>query len=123
MISQPRLLRRVTLSLAGRRPSGEELVAVHQSGLSAMDAILDRIMKEDAFFVRLKEGFNDIFLTVGIEDNAETLLSYDHFEQSRFWTQKHDLDHLPKADQQKARWALADAYRDALLREPLELIA
>ena len=123
MISQPRLLRRVTLSLSGRLPSDEELGAVHQNGLSAMDAILDRIMKEDAFFVRLKEGFNDIFLTVGIEDNAETLLSYDHFEHTRLWTQKHDLDHLPKADQQKARWALADVYRDALLREPLELIA
>lgn len=123
MISQPRLLRRITLSLAARLPSDEEHAAVHQSGLSTLDAILDRIMKEDAFFVRLKEGFNDIFLTVGIEDNAETLLSYDHFEHSRLWTQKHDLDHLPKADQQKARWALADVYRDALLREPLELIA
>ena len=117
MISNPRLLRRVTLSLVGRLPTEEELEAVKQKDLAGMDSILDGIMKEETFFDRLKEGFNDIFLTVGIEDNAETLLSYDHFEKTRLWTQNHDLDHLPKADQQKARWKLADVYRDALLRE------
>lgn len=88
-----------------------------------MDSILDRIMQEDAFYVRLKEGFNDLFLTVGIEDNAETLLSYDHFEKTRLWYQNHNLDHVEEKERQRARWKLADVYRDALLREPLELIA
>ena len=27
-------------------------------------------MKEDAFYDRLREGFNDIFLTLGIDGNA-----------------------------------------------------
>ncbi len=28
-------------------------------------------MKEDAFYDRLREGFNDIFLTLGIDGNAD----------------------------------------------------
>jgi hypothetical protein len=123
MLTPSRLLRRVTLSLVGRLPSPEEWQAVEQGGLSAVDSILDSIMREDAFYARLKEGFNDIFLTVGIEDNAETLLSYDHFEKTRLWYQTHDFSHLPEAERERAGWKLADVYRDALLREPLELIA
>ena len=123
MITPPRLLRRVTLSLAGRLPSAEELATVEQGGLPAIDPILDSLMRDDAFYTRLKEGFNDIFLTVGIEDNAETLLSYDHFEKTRLWYQTHDFSHLPEAERERAGWKLADVYREALLREPLELIS
>lgn len=122
MISPPRLLRQVTLSLVGRLPSVEEFAAVEQGGLAAIDPILDSLMREDTFYTRLKEGFNDIFLTVGIEDNAETLLSYDHFEKTRLWYQNYDFSYLPEAERQRAGWKMADVYRDALLREPLELI-
>ncbi|TVP95004.1 MAG: hypothetical protein EA381_19415 [Planctomycetaceae bacterium] len=122
MLTPAQVLRRVTLSLAGRLPTDDESDRLRREGQPALDSILDDLMREDAFFERLQEGFNDIFLTVGIEDNAETLLSYDHFEKSRLWYQKHDLSHLPEADQQRARWKLADVYREALLREPLELI-
>ena len=122
MTSPRRLLRRVTLSLAARLPTATELAAVDQRGQEAMDGILDGILQEQAFYDRLKEGFNDIFLTIGIEDNAETLLSYDHFEKTRLWYDKHDLSNVPEAERQRARWKLADVYRDALLREPLELI-
>jgi len=103
MLTSPRLLRRVTLSLAGRLPTVEELKAIELGGLSAIDSILDTIMREDAFYARLKEGFNDVFLTVGIEDNAETLLSYDHFEKTRLWYQTHDFSHLPEAERERAR--------------------
>lgn len=123
MISPPRLIRRVTLSLAGRLPTPEEVAAAEQSEPAAIDSVLDRIMEEDAFYVRLKEAFNDIFLTVGIEDNAETLLSYHHFEKTRLWYQNYDFSNLPEAERQRAGWKMADVYRDALLREPLELIA
>lgn len=122
MLSPTRLLRRTTLSLCGRLPSAEELVRVAQEGNAAIAPILDQLMSEEAFYKRLQEGFNDIFLTIGIEDNAETILSYDHFEHSRLWYQKHDLSPIPEAEQERARWKLADVYREALLREPLELI-
>lgn len=123
MITPRRLLRRVTLSLAGRLPTADELATIEQRGLAAIDPLLDRIMQEDAFYVRLKEGFNDIFLTIGIEDNAETLLSYHHFEKTRLWYQHYDFSHLPETDRQRAGWKMADVYRNALLREPLELLA
>jgi hypothetical protein len=123
MISPQRLLRRVTLSLSGRLPSLEEQQAIEGSGLEAIDSIFDGVMHEEAFYLRLKEGFNDIFLTVGIEDNAETLLSYDHFETTRNWYQDFDLSHIAEAERQRTQWKLADVYRQALLREPLELIA
>ncbi len=123
MLPPARLLRRVTLSLAGRLPTDAELNAVNSRGNSAMSEILDAIMREDAFHARLKEGFNDIFLTLGTEDNAETLLSYDHFEKTRLWTEHHDLSHIPESERQRKRWALASVYRESLLREPLELIA
>ncbi len=123
MISPPRLLRRVTISLCGRLPTPDELSRVEQDGLPAINTILDAALMEDAFYTRLKEAFNDIFLTVGVEDNAETILSYDHFEHTRNWTQNFPLEELPEAERERARWKLADVYRDALLREPLELIA
>lgn len=122
MLSESRLLRRITLSLVGRLPTSAESNAIQQDGLVAIHPILDSILREDAFYVRLKEGFNDIFLTIGIEDNAETLLSYDHFEKTRLWYQTHDFSHLPESQRERAGWKLAAVYRDALLREPLELI-
>ena len=122
MITPGRLLRRVTLSLAGRLPSPEERTAVGDRGMEALDSILDGIMKEDAFYERLKEGFNDVFLTVGYEGTGEDALSYEHFQKTRLWYQKHDLTSKPEKDRKKARWSLAAVYRKALLREPMELI-
>lgn len=122
-VTPQRLLRRVTLSLAGRLPTTDETHKIDLDGFDAMDSILDSVLKEEAFYTRLKEAFNDIFLTVGVEDNAETILSYDHFEHTRNWIQKFPLDEIPEAERERARWKLADVYRDALLREPLELIA
>lgn len=116
MATPDRLLRRATLSLAGRLPRPGELAG-------GMDAALDGLLKEDAFYDRLKEGFNDILLAKGYEGNADDALSYDHFEKTRHWYQKHDLSHVPEKERQKAGYKLADDYRAALLREPYELIA
>ncbi len=122
MLTPQRHVRRMTLSLAGRLPSPEELAAVEQHGAPEIERIIDRLLEEDAFYVRLKEGFNDIFLTIGIEDNAETLLSYDHFEKTRNWPSDWDVSHLPEKERDPFKWKLADVYRLALLREPQELI-
>lgn len=122
MASPQRLFRRVTLSLAGRLPGVEESAAIEQRGAEAIEGLLDGVMKEEAFYDRLKEGFNDIFLTLGYDGNADDALSYDHFEKTRHWAEKYDLNHIPEKDRQKARYALWNDYRKALLREPLELI-
>lgn len=123
MLDDRRLLRRASLSLAGRLPTDAEIAAVSQNGLKALPAILDEMMKEDAYFKRLREGFNDIFLTVGYDDGAESALSYDHFSTTRHWTQKHDLTHAgDEKAQTQARYKLADQYRAALLGEPMKLV-
>ena len=123
MLDDRRLLRRATLSLAGRLPTEAELAAVTSQGLKALPALLDEVMKEDAFYARLREGFNDIFLTVGYDDGAESALSYDHFSTTRHWTQNHDLNHIEDEKARlQARYKLADNYRAALLGEPMKLI-
>ncbi|MBI3861452.1 MAG: hypothetical protein HY290_06110 [Planctomycetia bacterium] len=124
MLDNRRLLRRVTLSLAGRLPSDDELAAIAGEGPKALPAILDAVMKEDAFYNRLREGFNDIFLTLGIDGNADqTVLSYEHFEKTRHWYQHYDLSHIAdKNERQRTEWKIADEYRKAILGEPLKLI-
>ncbi len=123
MLDDRPLLRRVSLSLAARLPSKDELTQIEKGGHDAFDSLLDGITKEDAFYERLAEGFNDIFLTRGYGEEPESALPYEQFEKSRHWTQKFDLSHVGDAKaQEKARYKLADDYREALRREPLELI-
>ncbi len=124
MLDDRKLLRRVTLSLAGRLPTDSELAAITKEGRKALPALLDAIMKEDAFYDRLREGFNDIFLTVGVDGNADaTVLSYDHFSTTRLWYQKYDLSHIKdETERRRAGYKLADDYRKALLGEPMKLI-
>jgi len=124
MLEDASLLRRLTLSLAGRLPNAREKQAIREKGLAELDTILDRMMSEEAFYIRLKEGFNDIFLTNGFDGNGELILSYDHFNKTRHWYQKHDLSHIEnKRERQEALWDLARVYRKAIRGEPLELIA
>ncbi|HSI62297.1 MAG TPA: hypothetical protein VLE43_04240 [Candidatus Saccharimonadia bacterium] len=123
MMDNRRLLRRLTLSLAARLPTPQEMAAVEKQGLKALDPILDAVMKEEAFYDRLAEAFNDIFLVRGYDNGAESALSYEHFSTTRHWTQKHDLTKYgDEKAQTKARYKLADDYREALIREPLELV-
>ncbi len=123
MLDDARLLRRVTLSLAGRLPTDAERAAVSKDGLKAIPGLLDQVMTEDAFYLRLREGFNDVFLTLGVDGNPDqTVLSYDHFP-TRHWYQKHDLSKAgDEKAQTQARYKLANDYRKALLEEPLRLV-
>ena len=117
-------MRRLTLSLVGRLPNESEKKAIEEKGLDGLDPVLDRVMTEEAFYVRLKEGFNDIFLTDGFDGNGELILSFDHFNKTRHWYQSHDLSHIKnKKERQEALWDMARVYRKAIRGEPLELIA
>jgi hypothetical protein len=123
MVDDARLLRRVTLSLAGRLPTAAESAAVAKDGLKALPPILDAVMKEDAFYARLREGFNDVFLTLGVDGNPDqNVLSYDHFP-SRQWYAKFDLAAAgDQKAQTQARYKLTAEYRRALLEEPMRLV-
>ena len=124
MLSNQRLLRRAALSLAGRLPTDDELAGVQTSDLQQVRDLVLQITTEDAFYQRLREGFNDIFLTLGLNGNADaTVLSYEHFEKSRLWYQKFDLSHIEdEKERRQAGYKLAREYRTALLQEPLRLI-
>lgn len=124
------LLRRLTLSLAGRLPEPQEVATVDKEGLPAIDALLDEVMQEDAFYERLAEAFNDILLTNGYDGGGESALSYTHFHKTRLWYQQRDPNRN-RADgeklkyshpEMKAYYQLVRDYRDALRREPLELV-
>jgi len=124
MVNDQSLLRRLTLSLAGRLPRPGERDLIKKDGLDEIGPVLDRIMTEDAFYQRLKEGFNDIFLTNGYDGNGELILSYNHFEKSRLWYQKYDLSYIEdEKERKKVLYAMTDDYRKAIREEPLELIA
>ena len=129
MLDDRKLLRRVTLQLAARLPTDAEQSAVASQGAKAMPAILDSLLKEDAFYDRLREAFNDIFLTLGVDGNPDqSVLSYEHFEKTRGWYQNKELNKEfldPIKDEKERRQAgykLADDYRKALLAEPMKLI-
>ena len=129
MLDDRRLLRRVTLQLAARLPTDAEMSAVASQGVKAMPAILDALLKEDGFYDRLREGFNDIFLTLGVDGNPDqSVLSYEHFEKSRGWYQntnltKEFLEPITEAKaRQQAGYQLANDYRKALLAEPMKLV-
>lgn len=123
MMDNRQLARRVALSLAGRLPNNAELETIARQGIKALDPLMDTLMKEDAFYDRLREGFNDIFLTIGYDDVPENALSYEHFSTTRGWTQKHDLSHIKdEKERRQAGYKLANDYRKAMLGEPMKLI-
>ena len=123
MIDDRRLLRRLTLSLAARLPTMEEREAVARDGLEAIERTLDNVMTEEAFYERLAEGFEDVFLTTGYDDVPENALSYEHFEMTRHWNQKWDFSHIDdEKERRQAGYKLTGEYREAMLREPMELV-
>jgi hypothetical protein len=124
MLDDRPLFRRVTLSLAGRLPTESELAAIAKDGRRVLPELVDAVMKEDAFYDRLMEGFNDIFLTLGVDGNADqTCLSYEHFEKTRHWYQHYDLTQIEdKKERERAGWRIAAEYREALLGEPMKLL-
>ncbi len=63
LLTPPETLRKAALHLLGRLPTAEESAAVTDGGEAALVAALDEYMKEDAFFDRLADIYNDVFFT------------------------------------------------------------
>ncbi len=142
MLNDLRVLRKATLSLAGRLPTHDEIESlavrpptqlstaagrkIKKANLNheAFEIILDNVLREDAFYERLQEGFNDIFLTLGVDGNPDqTVLSYEHFDKTRGWYQKHDLSYIEdEKERRDAGHKLSRDYRAALLGEPMSLV-
>jgi hypothetical protein len=124
MATPDRLYRRLSLSLAGRLPTAEEREEIQKRGDAAIAGLMDGLLKEEAFYDRLKEGFNDIFLTMGYNGNGVDALAYDHFEKTRHWNQHFYKDNKDLSEKEKTQkgYKLTDDYYLALRKEPYELI-
>ncbi|MDP7037581.1 MAG: hypothetical protein QGI45_00360 [Myxococcota bacterium] len=113
-------LRKATLNLVGRLPEAQEVASVENAGEDAFRAVLENILSEEAFFDRLKELYNDIFLTDRyISGNqAANLLNAELFPNRMFY---NDLD--PTVDDPAWVEAAQDYTNKSIAREPLDLIA
>jgi len=116
MISDVEVLRKASLSLVGRLPTPEEELTVETGGVEALDAVLDQMMSEDAFYDRLIEIYNDHFLTDRYLPNVDAidLLDGDDYP-GRYWFEAIE-------DEDLRNQARRDSNR-GVAREALQLIA
>lgn len=107
-------LRKASLQLVGRLPNQQEIEQLLAQGDAALVPALDGMMKEDAFYDRLKEIFNDVLLTdryLGYSSYAANLLNEDDYPNAGdTWFETLSDDEKKKVNQ-------------SIAREPLELIA
>jgi hypothetical protein len=124
-------LRKASLSLVGRLPTAEENAAVQKHGLAALDPILDKMMTEDAFYTRLKEIYNDVFLTdryLENEDAVNLLNDVDYYNpkwynETSFYTDPSLIEKYGARNFDDLYNRLRSWTNRGVAREPLELIA
>jgi hypothetical protein len=107
-------LRKASLELTGKLPSERQLQVTADQGQFGLEASLAEMMREEGFYTRIMELYNDHFLTdkyLG-QANAIDLLDEEVYPNLRWYEKKYP------EDEQKAR-----VTNDSLAREPLELIA
>lgn len=114
MLDPPGTLRKASLNLLGQLPAPEQLQALQGASDDALSTAIDELFTQDAFYVRLKEIYNDRFLTdrfMGYNGYAINLLNDKMFPQAVDDT--YDL--ISEEERGKINRAVA--------REPLELVA
>ena len=115
-------LRKATLNLAGRLPTAAEIHNVETGGEAELVQVLDVLMREDAFYQRLIEIYNDDLLQnkyLGGE-NAVNLLRASDFPQRR-WYRDLGLD-TEDSDQRALFDYLKAQTNDAVAQEALRLV-
>ncbi|MCX4245123.1 DUF1588 domain-containing protein [Paraliomyxa miuraensis] len=114
-LDEEETLRKATFLLASRMPTAEELDAVRGGGIDALDSVLDTVLREDEFYVRMKEIVNDMLHTDAyrIGDDAVETVDLEMFPMA-FW-----FDDIEDAD---TRNLMRRRANDAIAREPLEVV-
>lgn len=113
MLDDVATLRKSTVLLAGRVPTTEEVERVRDGGEGILDEVLLGVMREEGFYERVRDIYNDRFLTRRYHssnpDSAIDLLSRSDYPRA---------DSLDNSDVENAeQWA-----NDAIAEEPLRLI-
>ncbi len=112
------LVRKAALDLAGRLPTADELAKGATNNDADLDAVLDGLMKEPMFLTRVREMFNDVYLT-------DKLLSYggmavDLMNESSYPGLKPYKDSKTPEYMDTAKRRMINA---AIAREPVDLVA
>jgi hypothetical protein len=113
-------LRKASLSIAGRLPDSFEKDFVRQRGQAGLEDVLDQMMKEEPFYDRLKEIYNDFLLTDRYIIDGTTILDEENYPNRDFY--KNLGGSLDGGDSQES---VASAYgaNFGIGREPLNIIA
>jgi hypothetical protein len=108
-------LRKATFLLGSRMPTPEELAAVRGAGMDALDPVLDVVLHEDAFYVRIQEILNDMLHTDAyrIGDDAVETVDDETFPNA-FWYEDIEDD--------ATRVEMRRFTNEAIAREPLEIM-
>jgi hypothetical protein len=126
-------LRKATLNLAGRLPTPEEEARVADGDERSLEAALGPVLGEEAFYDRLVEIFNDVFLTDKYltrycgDDRAIEFLDGDSYP-NRYWFTQGGYDGgracCDDRDAPGCKQVLDDWRKtaNALAREPLNLV-
>lgn len=115
------VLRKASLSLVGRLPTEDEVARAEEGGEDALDEILDEMMQEEAFYDRLEEFWNDLFLTdryLG-GSSAIDLLDRADYPESRWYAVGDDATDEERAESTRLR----DLTNRAIAREALKLVS
>lgn len=116
LLSLEETLRKASLSLTGRLPTTDEYENVTTKGMEGFNAALDEMLKEEAFYDRLKEIYNDQLLTDRYVSGSDALnLLRDEDYPDREWYEAEANEEHENTLRSRANVAVA--------REPLELIA
>lgn len=121
LASPAETLRKATLQLAGRLPGTAELEQVDMHGEQGLEAALGRMLREDSFYLRMEELFNDILLTnkyVG-GDQALDLLSRDYYPMARWF----ENEEMAAAESPAFVEAAARYTNNSVAQEPLKLVS
>jgi Protein of unknown function (DUF1588) len=114
MLDPAATLRKASLSLLGQLPTSQQLEGLSAGGEPALGTALDELFVQDAFYVRLKEIYNDRFLTdryTGYNGYAINLLN------ETFFPNAVDDAYALITEEERAK------INRAVAREPLELVA
>ncbi len=112
--------RKATLQISGRLPTDDERLQVDGGDDADLDAALDGLLEEEAFYGRLKEIYNDIFLTDKYFNGRRgtELLDGNRFPDL-FWYEQGERSEA----QENERRRLEGLTNRGVAREPLELVA
>lgn len=114
LLDERATLRKATLALAGRLPTIDEENLVQAQSWEGVDLVLDAVMQEDTFYDRIREVYNDKFLTDRYYNGTDAidLLDGEDYPSAYFF------DGLPDGEREN----VAGAANRGLAREPIELI-